>query len=90
VTITDLRDAMGRMAALMAAERAATDALIASYVDAANHWRDRHAKLKAAVGGVLSENGCECECEHHHEGEEHDDNCKRCLGCRVDAAMCKA
>ena len=45
-------------------------------------------RLRAAherVGAVLSANGCECECDHHYE--DHDDDCERCLGCRIEAAL---
>ena len=42
------------------------------------------AKLDA-VRSLLSENGCNCECGHHWE--EHDDDCERCLACRIDAAI---
>lgn len=38
----------------------------------------------AAIGDLLGESGCDCDCEHHPE--EHDDDCERCLACRVDAA----
>jgi hypothetical protein len=34
-----------------------------------------------AVGQVLAENGCDCECGCH--AGEHDDDCDRCLACRV-------
>lgn len=33
------------------------------------------------IGELLSENGCECECGHHYE--DHDDDCERCLACRI-------
>jgi hypothetical protein len=38
----------------------------------------------AKVADLLSENGCDCECGHHYE--EHDDDCERCLACRVEDA----
>lgn len=47
-----------------------------------------NAKLRRkldAVGDVLSANGCDCDCGHHYE--EHDDDCERCVGCRVEAAL---
>lgn len=37
------------------------------------------------VGAVLSANGCDCECDHH--SEEHDDDCERCLACRIQDAL---
>lgn len=36
----------------------------------------------AKVADLISENGCDCECGHHYE--EHDDDCERCLACRVE------
>lgn len=50
--------------------------------------REECARLEAVierVGNVLAAHGCECECEHH--ADEHDDDCERCLGCRVEAAL---
>jgi hypothetical protein len=49
---------------------------------------DEYARMRdaiARVGEVLSENGCDCDCEHYPD--EHDDDCERCLGCRVEAAL---
>lgn len=37
------------------------------------------------VGAVLSDAGCECACSHDYQ--DHDDDCIRCLGCRVEAAL---
>lgn len=37
-----------------------------------------------AVGEVLSANGCDCPCEC--PAGEHDDDCSRCLACRVETA----
>jgi hypothetical protein len=42
-------------------------------------------RLYADVGDVLSASGCSCDCEHHYE--EHDADCDRCLGCRIEAVM---
>lgn len=39
----------------------------------------------AFVGSLLAMNGCDCECEHHPE--EHDDDCARCLACRIGFAI---
>jgi hypothetical protein len=33
---------------------------------------------------VIADDGCSCDCDHDSEG--HDDDCDRCLGCRIDAA----
>lgn len=38
-----------------------------------------------AVGRVLSESGCGCECGCYVD--EHDDDCDRCLACRVQVAI---
>ena len=40
-----------------------------------------------AVCKLLERNGCECECEHHRE--HHDDDCDRCLACRIGEAVGK-
>jgi hypothetical protein len=34
-----------------------------------------------AIIKLLEENGCDCDCGHG--SEDHDDDCERCLGCRV-------
>lgn len=39
----------------------------------------------AAVAKLLVANGCDCECAHHYE--DHDDDCERCLACKVSAAI---
>lgn len=38
-----------------------------------------------AVRKLLEWNGCECECSHHWE--DHDDDCDRCLACRIGEAV---
>ena len=38
-----------------------------------------------AIGDLLSLNGCDCGCDHHHE--EHDEDCVRCLACKIDAVL---
>lgn len=48
------------------------------------HATREEAKLEA-IGDLLAENGCDCDCGHHPE--EHDDDCKRCLACRVSAVV---
>ena len=40
-----------------------------------------------AVRKLLEWNGCECECSHHWE--DHDDDCDRCLACRIGEAVGK-
>lgn len=40
----------------------------------------------AAIGEMLSKNGCDCECDHAVE-EDHEEECERCLACRIDAAL---
>ena len=39
-----------------------------------------------AVNRLLSANGCDCECNYTCE-DGHDENCERCLACRIDAAL---
>lgn len=40
----------------------------------------------AAIGEMLSKNGCDCECDHALD-EYHEEECERCLACRIDAAL---
>ncbi|MFH0899068.1 MAG: hypothetical protein V2A73_00420 [Pseudomonadota bacterium] len=42
------------------------------------------AKL-VQVGELLAKNGCDCGCAH--DAESHDDDCERCLACRIDEAI---
>jgi hypothetical protein len=52
---------------------------------------DRDARLARVVNGIgdlLSDNGCDCECGHDWEG--HDDECDRCLACRVNDVLNEA
>jgi hypothetical protein len=37
-----------------------------------------------AVLEILAATGCDCEC---HDGEEHDEDCERCLACRIEQAV---
>jgi hypothetical protein len=50
-------------------------------------FRDRKASEDRlnAVSQLLEKNGCDCECEHH--ATEHDDECERCLACRIAEAV---
>jgi hypothetical protein len=43
-----------------------------------------NAKL-ARIEQLLWNNGCDCECDHH--SEEHDEDCERCLACRISAVL---
>lgn len=53
--------------------------------DRAERERDvAHERIDAALD-VLGDAGCSCECGHHHE--EHDEDCERCLGCRIERAL---
>lgn len=48
------------------------------------------AKLVVPVTKIqklLEENGCDCECDHHWE--DHDEDCARCLACRISMAIQK-
>jgi hypothetical protein len=38
-----------------------------------------------AIGELIADNGCDCECDH--DFESHDDDCERCLACRISAAL---
>ena len=37
------------------------------------------------IGAILVADGCDCACGH--DFQDHDDDCIRCLGCRVEAAL---
>jgi hypothetical protein len=54
--------------------------------DAAIAERDRLAARLAAVREVIAGADCDCPCASEH-GSDHADECERCLGCRVDAAL---
>lgn len=43
------------------------------------------ARVRHDVGELLAENGCDCDCEHSYR--DHDDDCERCLACRIEAAL---
>ena len=45
----------------------------------------RAAARIRAVALLLERNGCDCECDHC--AEEHDDDCDRCLACRIEHAL---
>jgi DNA-binding helix-hairpin-helix protein with protein kinase domain len=47
--------------------------------------RDEATAKLAAVAKLLVANGCDCECAHHYQ--EHDDDCERCLACKVSDAI---
>jgi hypothetical protein len=38
-----------------------------------------------AAGEVIAENGCDCPCDH--DAESHDEQCERCLACRISHAL---
>ena len=38
-----------------------------------------------AAGEIISANGCDCECDH--VAESHDEDCERCLACRISSAL---
>lgn len=46
---------------------------------------ERWRTLESRIGSLLESNGCDCECEHHWE--EHDDDCERCLACRIASVL---
>jgi hypothetical protein len=52
--------------------------------DAASLIESLRMKLNA-VGELLARNGCDCDCDH--DTESHDDDCERCLACRISGAM---
>lgn len=46
---------------------------------------EERAKVIAEVVALLKQNGCDCFCDHHPE--EHDEDCERCLACRIADAV---
>ena len=74
----------------MSLESAAREMLRLDAEATAGPWGVTHRLARAylAVCKVLEDNGCDCDCEHHPE--EHDDDCVRCLACRVELAMLHA
>lgn len=46
--------------------------------------RDTKQRLDL-VCGLLERNGCDCECDH--SSFDHDDDCDRCLACRIGEAV---
>ena len=51
----------------------------------ANRLAGQTARI-AAVNHLLSQNGCDCECDHACE-DDHEEDCERCLACRIDDAL---
>lgn len=47
--------------------------------------RDDARRRLRAVCDLLAQNGCDCDCDH--DAESHDDDCERCLACRVSEAV---
>lgn len=46
---------------------------------------ERLRAMLFAVADVLEANGCDCECGHCCD--DHDDDCERCLACRISDAV---
>lgn len=76
--VADSTDALLSMLERLLAER---DAALREALAERDRLRDR----RLAVFALLEANGCDCECAHYFE--DHDDDCERCLACRVEAAM---
>ena len=43
------------------------------------------ARMEKEIGNVLGDNGCDCECGHGWE--DHEEDCERCLACRVSEPL---
>ena len=43
--------------------------------------------LLAAVGDIISQNGCDCECGCSSYGESHAEDCDPCLPCRISDVL---
>jgi hypothetical protein len=48
-------------------------------------WRVEADRVEA-VRLLLEANGCDCDCEHD-DTEGHNDDCERCLACRISWAL---
>lgn len=46
----------------------------------------RYREALERVSEVLAANGCDCECDHDVESHD-DDDCERCVACRVSLAL---
>jgi len=64
--------------------KAGTDALN-NHAAALSATLEDLRRAEREIGALLTANGCDCDCEHDAEG--HDDDCERCLACRVEAAL---
>jgi hypothetical protein len=53
-------------------------------VDTRNNMKT-HAQLIEDVKKLLGDNGCDCTCDHHPT--EHEDDCERCLACRIEKVL---
>lgn len=60
------------------------DASVSASADGVRALEDARKKL-AQVVALLEKNGCDCECDHHPE--EHDDDCERCIACRIGSIL---
>lgn len=58
---------------------------IAKLMAKAKELKELRERVAAALE-VLARNGCDCECAGLC-GSEHDDDCVRCLGCRIESAL---
>lgn len=76
----------GRIALVLREERARADlsAEIAAKWQAMYRERQFAYDRVNAVLDVIEANGCDCECEH--VAEDHDEDCDRCLACRIEQA----
>lgn len=74
-------DATERYSASLVAARDAVHAQL----EAAKEERDEALARLRAVGEVLGANGCDCDCDH--DSESHEDDCERCLACRISAVL---
>lgn len=79
----EYRVTAAEIGAMGAAYRAATGDDFYTVARLRADLAEARARLDA-VGEVLSANGCDCPCEC--SASEHDDDCSRCLACRIDRA----
>jgi hypothetical protein len=64
--------------------REVAGASVAEY-DRLRGERDGYREALERISEVLAANGCDCECDH--DVESHDDDCERCVACRVSLAL---
>lgn len=90
VQATAIANVVAELAARLAAaeERGALAAQCHGSQSALRRVMEEHRQADErlrAVGELLEKNGCDCECDQSRE--EHEDDCERCLACRIEEVV---